>query len=78
MLVSFSAFSADLGLLGCEPPTTVNWAPRRIALGSKFDIESSSGCRESQRTENELSWLCRVVRVRRQYKDTTLVQKYYI
>lgn len=48
MLVCLSAFSADVGLLGCEPPTTVNWAPRRIALGSKFDIESSSGCSESQ------------------------------
>lgn len=42
MLESPSAFSADVGMLGCEPPTTVNWAPRRIALGSKFDIESSS------------------------------------
>ena len=38
MLVSLSAFSAELGLLGREPPTMVNWAPRRIALGSKFDI----------------------------------------
>lgn len=51
MLVSLSAFSADLGLLGCEPPTTVNWAPRRIALGSKFDIESSSSCREPMQIE---------------------------
>lgn len=46
MLVLLSAFSADLGLSGCEPPTTVNCAPRRIALGSKFDIESSSYCHE--------------------------------
>ena len=44
MLVTLSAFSADLGLLGCEPPTTVNWAPRRIALGSKFDIGSPDTC----------------------------------
>lgn len=44
MLVSLSAFSADLGVLACEPPTTVNCAPRRIALGSKFDIESSRSC----------------------------------
>ena len=48
MLVSLSAFSADLGLLGCRPPTTVNWAPRRIALGSKFDIEIMSSFRKSQ------------------------------
>ena len=50
MLVSLSAFNAELGFLGCEPPTTVNWAPRRIALGSKFDIERPSTCRKSQCT----------------------------
>ena len=52
MLVSLSAFSADLGLLGREPPTTVNWAPRKIALGSKFDIETSGSCYESRRKSN--------------------------
>ena len=57
MLVSLSAFSADMGLLGCEPPTTVNWAPRRIALGSKFDIERSSDCRRCLSRVNELNWL---------------------
>ena len=44
MLVSLSALNADVGLLDCQPPTTVNWAPRRIALGSKFDIESLRSC----------------------------------
>ena len=52
MLVSLSALSADLGLLGCEPPTTVNWAPRKIALGSKFDIETSGSSYESRRKSN--------------------------
>ena len=52
MLVSLSAFSAVLGLLGREPPTTVNWAPRKIALGSKFDIETSGSCYESRRKSN--------------------------
>ena len=34
----YSASKVDGGILGLTPPTTVSWAPRRIALGSKFDI----------------------------------------
>ena len=33
--------------LGNEPPTTVSWAPRRMALGSKFDIAAEYLCSRS-------------------------------
>lgn len=56
MLVSLSAFSAALGLLGREPPTTVNWAPRKIALGSKFDIETSGSCYERANASQTGDW----------------------
>jgi len=39
MLGHISVMAADWGGLSCEPPTTVSCAPRRIAFGSKFDMD---------------------------------------
>ena len=38
MLARLSATGRRVGLQGGKPPTTVSCAPRKMALGSKFDI----------------------------------------